>query len=82
VLSAYYGGLTSGLVSTAIALAFGVYYLSEPGEPFHFEPINLTRFVVLMSTGVATSITVGLLHRRERHALKTERAAAGGRCSL
>jgi hypothetical protein len=48
----------------------------------HFEPINLTRFVVLMSTGVATSITVGLPHRRERHPLKTERAAAGGRCSL
>jgi diguanylate cyclase (GGDEF)-like protein len=75
VLSAYYGGVTSGLVSTAIAIAFGVYYLSEPGAPFTFEPTNLARFVVLALTAVATAITVGLLHRRERRALKTEREA-------
>jgi len=75
VLSAYYGGLWSGLVSAVIAISFGALYLSEPGQPFHFPPDNLLRLVVLAIVGTAIAATVGLLHVREKRALRTERAA-------
>ncbi len=77
VLSAYYGGLYSGLVSSAIAICFGVVYLSEPGTLFHFNGINFPRLLVLAIVGPAIAATVGLLHVREKRALRTERAARG-----
>jgi diguanylate cyclase (GGDEF)-like protein len=75
VLSAYYGGLYSGLASSAIAIGFGAVFLSEPGQLFHFDHTNLVRFTVLSMVGPAIAVTVGLLHVREKRALRTERAA-------
>jgi len=75
VLSAYYGGLYSGLVSSGIAITFGAFYLSEPGAALHFSEVNFTRFLVLAIVGPAIAATVGLLHVREKRALRTERAA-------
>jgi diguanylate cyclase (GGDEF)-like protein len=75
VLSAYYGGPASGLVSAAIAIMFGAVNLSGPNRLFDFPPDNLVRFVVLAVVGVAIALTVGLLQRREARALRTERAA-------
>ena len=75
VLSAYYGGPASGLVSAAIAVTFGAVNLSEPNQLFDFPPGNLVRFVILAVVGVSIALTVGLLHLREARALRTERAA-------
>jgi len=75
VLSAYYGGLGSGLASAAIAVLFGAIYLSAPNRLFDFPPGNLVRFVVLAVVGVSIALTVGLLHLREARALRTERTA-------
>jgi diguanylate cyclase (GGDEF)-like protein len=75
VLSAYYGGPASGLVSAMIAVTFGAVNLSEPNQLFDFPPGNLVRFVILAVVGVSIALTVGLLHLREARALRTERAA-------
>ena len=47
VLSAYHGGIASGLASCLIAIAFGAVYLSEPGQLFHYSANGLARFVTL-----------------------------------
>ena len=75
VLSAYRGGTASGLASAAIAIAFGAYHLSEPGTLFQFDPVNLTRFIVLVLTGTSVALTVGLLHASQRSAVQIERQA-------
>lgn len=75
VLSGYYGGRWSGLVSAAIAIAFGAFFLSEPGTLFHYQPVEATRLIVLALVAPAIALTVGLLHAREVRALATEREA-------
>src|SRR5262245_24691119 len=75
VLSGYYGGRWSGLVSAAIAIFFGALYLSKPGALFQYQPAEATRLIVLAVVGPAIALTVGVLHARERRALITERQA-------
>ncbi len=77
VLSAYYGGLYSGLASSLIAVTFAVFHLSEAGHPFTFNDVNFARLLVLAIVGPAIAATVGLLHVREKRALRTERKARG-----
>lgn len=75
VLSAYFGGLASGLLSTAISLVFATVFLSEPGQLLHFAPEHATCLLILALTAPAIAATVGLLHAREARALRTERDA-------
>lgn len=75
VLSGYFGGRLSGLVSAAIAIAFGAVYLSEPDALFHYEPVAATRLIVLAIVAPAIALTVGLLHSRARRALAIESEA-------
>ena len=75
VLSAYYGGFASGMVSAVISLLFGLVHLSEPGQFLVFSDASLPRILVLAIVGPAIAATVGLLHNREQRALETEREA-------
>jgi diguanylate cyclase (GGDEF)-like protein len=75
VLSGYYGGRWSGLVSAAIAICFAAIYLSEPGALFHYQPAEATRLLVLAIVAPAIALTVGVLHARGRRALATESEA-------
>jgi diguanylate cyclase (GGDEF)-like protein len=58
-------------------LAFGLVFLSEPGQFLVFSDTNLIRLIVFAVVGPAIAVTVGLLHVREKRALKTERIARG-----
>jgi diguanylate cyclase (GGDEF)-like protein len=73
VLSAYLGGIVSGLVAAAISLVFSVIHLSAPGELFHFAPNDLRRLLVLAICTPAIAILTGALHARAQRVLERER---------
>lgn len=69
-LSAYLGGLGPGLVSTGIAAASSAYFfLSPKGSLVIGNPIDVTQWMVLVTTGILVSVAMGELHRRRRRDL-------------
>jgi diguanylate cyclase (GGDEF)-like protein len=70
VLSAYLGGIVSGLVSTAISLGYAAVAFSLPGQLFHYQPDNLSRLYVLVVATPAIAVMVGMLQARERNAVR------------
>ncbi len=73
VLSAYTGGLVSGLVSSAITIGFTILYFSTPGHPLAFRAEDLQRILVLVVCTPAAAVLVGLLRARTTQALRRER---------
>jgi diguanylate cyclase (GGDEF)-like protein len=75
VFSAYFGGLSAGLVSAIISLGYAAFSFSIPGQFLHYKPENLARLYVLMIATPAIAVMVGLLQARMRRALARERKA-------
>ncbi len=73
VLSAYTGGLVSGLVGSAITIGFTILYFSTPGHPLAFRAEDLQRILVLVVCTPAAAVLVGLLKARTMQALRRER---------
>ena len=67
VLSAFIGGVGSGLVTALVAWVYFLYFFSVPGHPLQYTEENLRRVVVWGVTTPITAILVGVLkHRAER----------------
>ena len=75
VFSAYKGGITSGLVSTAISLGYAAIYFSMPGELLRYTPENLARLLTLLIATSTIALMVGILQARGREALRREQHA-------
>jgi diguanylate cyclase (GGDEF)-like protein len=75
VFSAYIGGLTAGLVSAMISIAYAAVSFSIPGELLHFRPDNLARLYVLMVATPAIALMVGLVKAQAKRALQREHDA-------
>ncbi len=70
VLSAFSGGLLSGVVSAGIAWLYIAYFFSIPGHPFQYTDENLWRVIVWALTTPATALMVGILKRRNDRTFK------------
>ncbi|MEA2988890.1 MAG: hypothetical protein QOG83_1601, partial [Alphaproteobacteria bacterium] len=70
VFSAYLGGIASGLVSTAISLAYAAAYFSIPGQFLRYTPDNLARLYVLLVATPAIALMAGALQGRTKQALR------------
>ncbi|HEV8306338.1 MAG TPA: ATP-binding protein [Methylomirabilota bacterium] len=76
VYAAVTAGIRSGLIATALTLAYAVYDLADPGRPFHYAPANLHRLVVLTLTIPAIALMVGFLRHRAGRILESAAADA------
>lgn len=65
VLSAFLGGMRSGLVSVGITLLFALAYWSAPHQLFVYTPRDIKRLIVLVLTIPPLGVIVGRL--REAH---------------
>ena len=74
VFAAYYGGMTSGLISAAISLAFAAFFFSDPGQLFQYRANNLSRLTILFITTPIIAVLAGLLKRQATRALDHERS--------
>ena len=63
VLSAFFGGVWSGLASVAITFAFAIFYWSVPGQLLHYAAVDWERLFVLALTMPPLGLLVGLLRR-------------------
>ena len=67
IFSAYWGGLGSGLVATAVAAAGTQYYLMPPTHSFRIAgSLDAVQWVILVATGVLVSVLSEALHRSRR----------------
>jgi PAS domain S-box-containing protein len=62
--AAFDGGIRGGLVSSALALAYIVYFFAEPGGILHYADADLRRIVVWAFALPAMAFMVGILNRR------------------
>ncbi len=76
VFAAFYGGMTAGLVSAAIAVGYAALFFSKPGMPFHYTPDNLARVLILLVTTPAMALLVGVLHWRVVASVRQMRSLA------
>ena len=68
LFAAYVGGVSPGLISTALSLAMAAILLSEPGQFLVLQPDNLKRLTVLSLLTPSTALVVGILQSRARQA--------------
>ncbi|MEW6613490.1 MAG: PAS domain S-box protein [Pseudomonadota bacterium] len=80
VYAAYSGGLRSGLISAAIALAYVVYYFSEPGQLFQYSDHDSESLITLVFSILLVVPMVAFLKRRARTAVREQ--IARGRAEL
>lgn len=66
--AAFVWGLVPGLVSAAIASAYGVYFYRAPGPVLAYATADLLRALMLVATAFAIATMVGLLRRATREA--------------
>ena len=74
VFAAYIGGVTPGLVSAAISVAYAAVHFSLPGQLWQYSPDNLARLYVLAAATPVIALMVGVLQARARAALAREQA--------
>lgn len=68
VVSAFLGGVRSGLIAVAVTFAFTLWSWSRPGQLFSYQAQDLQRLGVQLLTMPAMAVLVGLLKQRsERH---------------
>jgi diguanylate cyclase (GGDEF)-like protein len=72
-VSAYLGGVMSGLVSAAISFGAAGLHLSLPGAPLYFTPENFQRLLALSVCTPAIAILIGILQTRTQRVLERER---------
>jgi len=64
VISAYVGGVLSGLISAVLTWLYTAVFFSTAGRPFHYADDNLRRVVVWAITMPAMALLVGTLKSR------------------
>ena len=73
VVSAFLGGVLGGLTSAVIAVLYNAYFLSIPGELFHYTGRDLRRTIVLGAVLPPLALLVGYLRERVDQLLRRER---------
>jgi len=68
VYSAYAGGISGGLISAALCIAYALFSLSVAGASFPYQPHRWLRFSGLALTAVAAALLVGNLKRHSQRA--------------
>jgi len=64
ILSAYAGGLGSGLLATVLGALATDYFVMPPAYSFWFkQPVDIVIWLILILTGVLISVLSGALHR-------------------
>jgi diguanylate cyclase (GGDEF)-like protein len=71
-VSAYVGGMISGLLSAVITIGFGFVFL-DPTQLFGYQPEATFRFASLVVVSLAGAVFVGVVRWREVRALQEER---------
>ncbi len=77
VFATFVGNVWSGVVSAAMGMAYYVFYLSEPGRPFHYRVEDVERLVIAGLTTPLVLLTVAQLRTRIDEMLERARAALG-----
>jgi PAS domain S-box-containing protein len=71
VLSAYFGGLGPGLVSTVLSVLAGDYFLTPPLHSFHIaQPVHYVGLTSLLLIGVLISMLSESLHRAKKQSAR------------
>ena len=69
ILSAYWGGLSAGLLATFLTWAGTAYYLFPPLQNFGIsDPVSRWHLAILVTAGLLISVICERLHRSRRHA--------------
>jgi PAS domain S-box-containing protein len=77
VISAYVGGWGAGFTATAMAAFLTDYFLMAPLHTLALDrAVDLSQLIVLIVTGVLTSLLSGALHRASRRAEENHRLQA------
>ncbi len=72
VISAYLGGLRTGLVSAVLTVLYGVHFFSEPGLPIHYTAPSGSSLIVLCVATVTVAVLVSRLHREANEGREAE----------
>src|SRR5688500_10332725 len=69
LLASYFGGLLSGLMTSAVAIGVGAGMFSEPGHPLQFTAEHAFRLSVMIVLCPTVAVIVSLLQARLNDAL-------------